>query len=64
MAERTHHEPGTPSWVDLGSPDPTAAAAFYGGLFGWQAEMDPRPEAGGYGIFTLRGKPVAGLGPR
>ena len=64
MAERTHHEPGTPSWVDLGSPDPTAAGAFYGGLFGWQAEMDPRPEAGGYGIFTLRGKPVAGLGPQ
>ncbi len=64
MAERTRYEPGTPSWVDLGVPDPAAAAAYYGELFGWQAEMDPRPEAGGYGIFTLRGKTVAGLGPQ
>jgi len=64
MAERTSHEPGTPSWVDLGSPDTQGAAAFYHGLFGWEAEMDPRPEAGGYGLFTLRGKSVAGLGPQ
>jgi hypothetical protein len=64
MTERTSYLPGTPSWVDLGSPDSTAAAAFYGGLFGWQAEMDPRPEAGGYGMFTLGGKNVAGLGPQ
>jgi predicted enzyme related to lactoylglutathione lyase len=64
MAERTKYEPGTPSWVDLGSPDAQAAAEFYGGLFGWTAEMDPRPEAGGYGMFTLEGKTVAGLGPQ
>lgn len=64
MAERTEYAPGTPSWVDLGSPDPQAAAAFYGALFGWTAEMDPRPDAGGYGMFTLRGKNVAGLGPQ
>lgn len=64
MAERTSHAPGTPSWVDLGSPDAAAAAAFYSGLFGWDAEMDPRPEAGGYGLFRLRGKSVAGLGPQ
>jgi uncharacterized protein len=64
LAERTKYEPGTPSWVDLGSPDPQAAAAFYGALFGWAAEMDPRPEAGGYGMFTLEGKQVAGLGPQ
>jgi uncharacterized protein len=64
MIERTSYPPGTPSWVDLGSPDTAASAAFYGGLFGWTAEMDPRPEAGGYGMFTLRGKNVAGLGPQ
>jgi predicted enzyme related to lactoylglutathione lyase len=64
MAERTAYEPGTPSWVDLGSPDAAAAAAFYGALFGWTAEMDPRPEAGGYGMFSLKGKNVAGLGPQ
>lgn len=64
MASRSAYEPGTPSWVDLGSPDAQAAAAFYGALFGWTAEMDPRPEAGGYGMFTLGGKNVAGLGPQ
>ena len=64
MTERTSYEPGTPSWVDLGSPDTQAAAAFYGGLFGWTAEIDLRPEAGGYGMFTLRGKNVAGVGPQ
>lgn len=64
MAERTDYPAGTPSWVDLGSPNAEEAAAFYGGLFGWTAEMDPRPEAGGYGLFTLSGKNVAGLGPQ
>lgn len=64
MAERTEYPPGTPSWVDLGTPDPQAAAAFYGGLFGWVADMDPRPEAGGYGMFTIEGKNVAGVGPQ
>ena len=27
MSERTTYVPGTPSWVDMGSPDPAAAAA-------------------------------------
>ena len=26
--------------------------------------MDPRPEAGGYGLFRLDGKDVAGVGPQ
>lgn len=57
------YEPGTPCWVDLGSPDPTAAADFYSGLFGWRfAEPDPR--AGGYRMAFLRARPVAGLGPQ
>jgi uncharacterized protein len=62
MSERTEYTPGTPSWIDLGSPDPDAAAAFYGALFGWSIVADPRPEAGGYRMCTLRGKTVAGLG--
>ena len=63
MSERTSYAPGTPSWVDMGSPDPAAAAVFYGALFGWTVEPDERPEAGGYALATLRGKRVAGLGP-
>ena len=63
MSERTAYAPGTPSWVDMGSPDPAASAAFYSALFGWTVDFDARPEAGGYAMATLRGKSVAGLGP-
>ena len=57
------YENGRPSWVDLGVPDPSKAAAFYSQLFGWDVQQGP-PESGGYAIAHLRGKPVAGLGPQ
>ena len=63
MADRTSYLPGTPSFVDIGSPDVNAAAAFYGGLFGW-GHNDFGPDAGGYGMLTLRGRTVAGIGPQ
>jgi predicted enzyme related to lactoylglutathione lyase len=62
MVEKTSYAPGTPAWVDLGTPDPAAARTFYSTLFGWEIQ-DLGPEAGGYTIATLRGKQVAGLGP-
>ncbi len=61
--EMTSYKPGTPSWVDIGLPDMDAAIAFYGGLFGWDIEPGP-PEAGGYAMCLLRGRPVAGIGPQ
>ncbi|MGH3909876.1 MAG: VOC family protein [Pseudonocardiaceae bacterium] len=57
------YEPGTPSWVDLGSPDPAAAGAFYSGLFGWDL-VDQGPDAGGYRMAFLHDQPIAGLGPQ
>ena len=57
------YEHGVPSWVDLGTPDIPKAIEFYSGLFGWQIEPGP-PEAGGYSIAMMRGRPVAGLGPQ
>lgn len=63
MPEMTKYEPGTPSWVDLGTSDADDAARFYSGLFGWSIEEGP-PEAGGYRMCMLDGKPVAGLGPQ
>jgi predicted enzyme related to lactoylglutathione lyase len=57
------YEEGVPSWVDLGTSDIDTAARFYGALFGWDAPELPR-EAGGYRVCTLRGLPVAGLGPQ
>jgi uncharacterized protein len=56
------YAPGTPSWVELGSPDPDASVRFYGELFGWDAtEPGPVEETGGYRTFTQDGKSVAGL---
>jgi uncharacterized protein len=64
MTERTSYEPGTPSWVDLATPDIDASARFYGELFGWDlVSAGPVEETGGYGMFKLRGKTVAGVGP-
>ncbi len=64
MPERTGYPHGVPCWVDLATSAPDAAAAFYGGLFGWEAvEAGPAEETGGYRMFALDGKLVAGLGP-
>ncbi|MEU9075628.1 VOC family protein [Kitasatospora sp. NPDC048538] len=52
-----------PCWVELGTSDPAAAKAFYRELFGWRAETDPRPEAGGYTQMFLGDAPAAGLTP-
>ena len=61
--EVVDYENGVPSWVDLGTTDLPAARTFYGTLFGWDTPEGP-PEAGGYTVATLRGKPVAGIGPQ
>ncbi|MFE5809624.1 VOC family protein [Streptomyces sp. NPDC056491] len=53
---------GSPNWLDLGSPDTEAAAAFYGAVLGWDF-ASAGPEAGGYGFFQVGGKTVAALGP-
>lgn len=65
MSERTSYEHGTPSWIDLTTPDTDAAKAFYGGLFGWTFE-DQFGEDGEYIYSNLKldGKLVAGMGPQ
>ncbi len=65
MTEHDSFANGTPSWVDLGAPDPDAAAAFYGALFGWDvaAPTGDDDETGAYRMCTLKGRPVAGIGP-
>jgi len=56
------YAPGTPSWVELSSPDTDASAAFYGALLHWVAtEPGPVEQTGGYRMFQLDGKSVAGL---
>jgi uncharacterized protein len=59
---RTEYLPGAPCWLDLGAPDVSAAAKFYGAVFGWEF-LSAGPDAGGYGMFQLGEKTVAAAGP-
>ncbi len=61
MVEMTAYTPGTPSWVDVSTPNIEATKAFYGELFGWEATS--YPEMGGYTRFSADGKRVAGAMP-
>lgn len=63
MVTRTSYEHGTPSWIDLMTPDVDGARAFYGGLFGWTAD-ETTDDDGALLYVNLRkdGKLVAGLG--
>ena len=56
--------PNLPGWLDLGSPDAGASAAFYGRVFGWTAEelIPDSPAGPGYWFLRKDGKLVAGLG--
>ena len=64
MSERTSYTPGTPCWIDLATPDVEGAAAFYGGLFGWEIpELPNSAEMGGYRRAKKNGKDVAGVMP-
>ncbi|MGO1049478.1 VOC family protein [Crossiella sp. CA198] len=62
MPERDGYTAGTPSWVDVSTPDLDAAKEFYAALFGWT--YTPGEEKYGYYVNALvRDRIVAGLGP-
>jgi uncharacterized protein len=54
---------GTPCWIDVMVTDPLAARVFYSGLFGWDIQDGP-PEAGGYLMCMMNGRPVAAISPK
>src|SRR5258708_13380018 len=51
-----------PIWLDLSSSDPAGSRQFYSKLFGWNIEVNPDPQYGGYGMAKIAGKDVAGIG--
>jgi uncharacterized protein len=53
-----------PAWVELSSPDAAASHDFYARLFGWQIEVSPDPQYGGYGMARIGGDDAAGIGPK
>jgi uncharacterized protein len=52
-----------PAWVDLSSADAAASRTFYAHVFGWQVDVDPDPQYGGYALAKVDGKDVGGIGP-
>lgn len=64
MPERDRYIAGVPCWIDTNQPDPEAAVAFYGALFGWEIEDATAPGSEThYFMARLRGGDVAGIGP-
>jgi predicted enzyme related to lactoylglutathione lyase len=63
MAQATTSLVNKPAWIDLSSADPAGSRDFYAKLLGWQVEVNPDPQYGGYAIAKLDGKDVAGIGP-
>jgi len=62
MPERTSYAQGTPCWVELSTPDPPAARAFYADLFGWDYRDNDVGDSGGtYAMALLDGKMVAAI---
>lgn len=61
MGERESYTPGTFSWTDLSTTDPQAAKAFYGELFGWEAEDMPVGDGSVYTMVRQGGKDVGAI---
>jgi uncharacterized protein len=54
------NEHGTVTWNELQTPDPAAAAEFYGTLVGWGSQTMDMGPAGDYTVFTLGDDMIAG----
>jgi predicted enzyme related to lactoylglutathione lyase len=61
MGERSEYKPGTFCWSELATSDQGAAKAFYGGLFGWDADDSPLGDGAYYSMQLRDGKPVAAI---
>jgi uncharacterized protein len=63
MAQATAAIVNKPAWVDLSSSDAGASRDFYAKVFGWEVEVNPDPQYGGYALAKIGGKDVGGIGP-
>ena len=61
MAKFEHYDQGTPSWIELMTPDQQAAQTFYGQLFGWSFDDHDMGDMGHYYIPKLDGDEIGGL---
>jgi predicted enzyme related to lactoylglutathione lyase len=63
MAQTVTSTLNKPAWVELMSSDAAASRDFYARLFGWQVEVTPDPQYGGYAIAQIGDQQVGGIGP-
>jgi predicted enzyme related to lactoylglutathione lyase len=61
MAKAAIATANKPAWIDLASKDQAGSQAFYRKVFGWDIEVNPDPQYGGYGLAKIDGKDVAGI---
>jgi uncharacterized protein len=62
IIDRTEYLAGVPCLIDTEQPDPEAAAAFYGGVFGWEFENKLPPGIPDkYLVASLHGFDVAAI---
>ena len=62
MSRFEHYDQGTPSYVDLMTPDQRAAGEFYGQLFGWQIQEMPVDDQGNFYLTAgIDGEAVSGI---
>jgi predicted enzyme related to lactoylglutathione lyase len=61
MTRLERYAQGTPSYVELTTPDQQAAKAFYGRLLGWEFEDVDLGEAGVYVAVSVGGDSIAGI---
>jgi predicted enzyme related to lactoylglutathione lyase len=64
MTKATVAVANKPAWVELSTPDPAASRDFYARLFGWQVEVHPDPQYGGYAMARIGDQDAAGIGPK
>lgn len=64
MSERSSYAEGTPNWVELQTPDQSAAKDFYSALFGWSYVDQPMLEGAIYSTATVHGAQVAAIAPQ
>ena len=62
MAQAMTRTINKPAWVDLASSDAAGSRDFYSKLFGWDVEVNPDPQYGGYALAKIGGHDAAGIG--
>jgi uncharacterized protein len=59
--DEVYATPGAFSWTELMTPDPKAAASFYGALLGWRFDSMPMGQGGDYTVVKVGETSIGGM---